>query len=237
MPRYTDDELFEAIKDVAERVGHPPTLKEFREFGEYSVTLYYNRFGSWQDALVKAGYEPRSPQEKLAEEELRDELRRLASELGHVPTVEEMNAEGEYWASTYRNRFGSWADAVEAAGFDSEKTGSAISPGTLLEELRRLGDELGKRPTVREMDEKGEFGSRTYVRTFQSWNHALEEAGFDLDEELTREDLIRDLRHLKQELGKRPTLREMNEKGPHSHTTYVKEFGSWSGALEAAFES
>ena len=85
---------------------------------------------------------------------------------------------------------------------------------------------------------------KTYHERFGSWLDALEEAGYDLDAlrnesgppKLGEDVLIEDLQELADELEKQPSQREMNEHGRHSHTTYVRYFGSWTNALEAAFD-
>jgi tubulin polyglutamylase TTLL5 len=50
-----------------------------------------------------------------ATEELIDALQELADELGESPTTTQMNEHGRYWSKVYRDRFGSWDDALDAA--------------------------------------------------------------------------------------------------------------------------
>lgn len=58
---------------------------------------------------------PRGPQ--YTEEELLDELRRLARIKGHAPRKRDMTNDGKHSHRTYILRFGSWSESVEAAGF------------------------------------------------------------------------------------------------------------------------
>lgn len=53
--------------------------------------------------------------------ELISELNRLAEELGHVPRQDEMRDQGNWSAMVYQERFGSWNDALQAAGFDQNE--------------------------------------------------------------------------------------------------------------------
>jgi|APHM01.1.fsa_nt_gi HNH endonuclease. len=54
---------------------------------------------------------------------------------------------------------------------------------------------------------------------------------------LSEEELIESLQSFADELGRRPTLHEMAQDGPHSSSVYKKYFGTWSTALhEAGFE-
>lgn len=65
---------------------------------------------------------PRGPQH--TDEELLEEIRRLADELQRVPPLKrDMNKFGNHAARTYQLRFGSWSDAIEEAGFDPREQG------------------------------------------------------------------------------------------------------------------
>lgn len=234
---YSNHDLIEEIQRVAEKLGNSPSINEFREHGSISVTTYYDRFGSWNEAIEAAGYTPNDPQEKVSKEELIEELHRIAEKLNEKPTVEQMNNHGEYWVSTYRNRFGSWNDALSAAGYEVELKGADISKADLLEEIERLADELDKTPTSDEMEEIGNYGSRTYYRRFGSWNDALEAAGFEPlspGKAATDEDLLAEIQRLTTDDGETPTAKQMDNEGKYSSATYQRRFGSWSVAVDKA---
>jgi hypothetical protein len=55
VPRYSDEDLLDDIRRLAAEIGHPPTLQEYRERGEYGATTLFERFGSYRDALQEAG--------------------------------------------------------------------------------------------------------------------------------------------------------------------------------------
>ena len=46
------------------------------------------------------------------------ELKRVARELGKIPTIEEFRELGTVAPETLISRFGSWSKALESAGFD-----------------------------------------------------------------------------------------------------------------------
>lgn len=239
MPRYNDEQLLEDIRRLAGELGHPPTLQEYREQGEYGATTLYERFGSYRDALRKAGFEAREPQTEVSEEELLEELHRLTEELGERPTADQMDQQGEYWVSTYQSHFESWAQAVEEAGYETPHPSRRVSKEALLEDLERVAEEIGGRPTLRDVEEHGEYGPMTYIRRFGSWNEALEAAGFEArtyHANVSQEEMIEELHRLADVLDKRPSMREMNEHGKYSPNTYHENFGAWSTALEIAFE-
>lgn len=65
---------------------------------------------------------PRPP--KYTVEEVLDEIRRLAQRLDRVPTKRDMNECGKHGPKTYQDRWGSWSNAVEAAGFEPRVKGT-----------------------------------------------------------------------------------------------------------------
>ena len=146
------------------------------EKGRYWRSTYKNEFGSWNDALDAAGFEPETIGANITDEELIQELKRVTDKLGEPPTFREMQSEGDYAPHTYDRHFGSWNQALRAAGFEPENSGSKISKDALLDEIIRLTHEFGEPPSARVMDEKGEYGSATYQRRFGSWSKAVETA-------------------------------------------------------------
>jgi hypothetical protein len=181
---YSDEELLEDIRAVAEVVERSPSLQDYRDHGEIAATTITRRFDSWQDAVARAGFEPHDAEAKIPEADLLAELQRLADDHGGRPTVETMNNHGNYWASTYKRRFGSWSAALTEAGFKlaDARTEPRISEEELLAELHRLADELGEPPTFQQMSDVGAYASRTYVNRFGSWSAALEKAFEEGDE-------------------------------------------------------
>lgn len=235
--RYSDDELLDDLTTIAEELGHRPTLAEFRKYSEHSATTYYERFGSWNEALQAAGFEPRDATSKIPQGDLIDELERLTTSLGEPPSAQQMNEEGEYWASTYRNRFGSWNAALKAVDLEPAPPPTEVPEADLVAELQRLADELGETPRFSQMSEQGEFAPRTYVRRFGSWNAAVEAAGLEprtTGRDVTDVELVAEIQRLEETLDKRPSSRDMAEKGAYGVATYQRHFGSWSTAVEAA---
>ena len=260
MPRYTDADLLDEIRRVADvaDVDGAPSLQDFRDHSDIADTTVLRRFDSWNAAVAKAGFEPNDPQKRIPTEDLIDELQRLRDDVGHAPTIAEMKEQGEYWPSTYKKRFGSWAAALDAAFDDinaddvsaSRAAADPENPGTpgphvsgeeLLGDLRELADELGEPPRFKEMVEHGDHRARTYTKRYGSWAEALEAAGLDPDDrsggtqQVSTDQLLADLHRLRDELGRVPTATDVVEEGRHGIATYQRRFGSWSEAVEEAF--
>ena len=118
---------------------------------------------------------------RYSDEQILAELRASAGRLGRSPTMKEFAADAEAGVhpQTAIEHFGSWNAAKRAAGLMPRRFATREE---LLEQLRRLGGELGRTPTARDLDERrGTFPSKSlYWHTFGSLARALREAGFDV---------------------------------------------------------
>ena len=182
--RASEEELIHALQEFAAELGHPPTQQEMIDDGPYSHSQYTDRFGGWLDALEAAGLDPDERETKrggaggtLSREQLLEDLRAYADDLGCTPTVAEMRADGPYTEKPYVSRWGTWTDAIEAAGL--EPNVSRPSDWELLNELRAFADELGRTPTSTDVESDGPYTLRTYLHRWDSWEETLEAAGLE----------------------------------------------------------
>jgi hypothetical protein len=118
---------------------------------------------------------------QYSDEEMLDQLRASAQRLGKSPTIREFAADVEstIHPQTVIARFGSWNRAKRMAGLAPRRFATREE---LLDQLRRLGEELGRVPTARDLDDhRGRMPSKSlYWHTFGSLATALREAGFDV---------------------------------------------------------
>lgn len=225
--------LLDDLHRLASELDEPPTSRDVREQGEFSLTTYRSTFGSWSNALEAAGFSVQRSGQSYSTEALLDEIQRLADDLGHPPTQQELRKHGKYSISPYRDRFGSWSAALDAAGLEGRRP--EISREDLLDELNRLANALDRRPTSEDMREQGSYSVETYRRRFGSWGDALEAAGIATSSKrIPEEELIAELQRLGEEFDAPPTQRITREHGKYSPTTYANRFGSWRSAVETA---
>src|SRR5919199_404956 len=118
---------------------------------------------------------------RYSDEQILDELRACAGRLGRSPTMREFAADAETTAhpQTVIEHFGSWNNAKRSAGLVPRRFATRDE---LLGVLRELGEELGRVPSARDIDDrKGAMPSKSlYWHTFGSLTNALREAGFDV---------------------------------------------------------
>ncbi|WP_266082224.1 homing endonuclease associated repeat-containing protein [Haladaptatus caseinilyticus] len=171
-------------------------------------------------------------------DELLTDIHLVTSLLGKTPSMREMNEHGEYSASTFQYRFGSWNDAITAAGLSPNSQSDSIYSDTeLLTALQQFAQKLGNTPSKRLMREQGPHSPATYANRFGSWKEAVTEAGLEpyrRGVKITEDELLAELEELATSIGKSPTASEMNERGKFSASTYHRHFGSWTAALEAS---
>jgi hypothetical protein len=128
--RYTDDEIFAALRAAAEsRDGAYPGYRAY-EFWRLThpeaptASLIEKRFRDWRGALRRAGFDvPPHParHRRWSEYDILDAIVTCAETLGHRPTPAEYQewarAEDRPRVETVRARFGFWNTAIREAGF------------------------------------------------------------------------------------------------------------------------
>lgn len=118
---------------------------------------------------------------RYTDEQIVADIAACAERLGRSPTMREFAADPQTTVhpQTVIEHFGSWNTAKRAAGLVPRRFATREE---LLGLLRTLGDELGRTPTARDIDEhKGRLPSKSlYWHTFGSLTNALREAGFDV---------------------------------------------------------
>jgi hypothetical protein len=187
----------------------------------------------------------------IPEEDLVDELVRLAEELGESPSTSEMDEIGRYSVSAYQSCFGSWNAAKKKAGLGTTPARPSYSDEELLAALRERADESGQAPTSQQMDSfEGSPNSGVYRTRFGSYNSAVIAAGLRTntrgsapeDHGHGKGQLIARLQQFRAELDENrpPTAREMDDRSKNDgsdwpcQATFRNRFGSWKAAVKAA---
>jgi hypothetical protein len=150
---------------------------------------------------------------RYSDEQILAELRSCAERLGRSPTMREFAADAKtsVHPQTVIEHYGSWNAAKRAAGLVPRRFATREE---LLGLLTELGEELGRPPTARDIDEhKGRLPSKSlYWHTFGSLTNALREAGFDVpvgEERLER--AVEQGAELARELGRLPKFADWAE--------------------------
>jgi len=230
--RIPTDDLLDDLHRVVNTIGGTPTISEYRENGDFSPGTLKNRFGSWNNALQTAGYQP-NVVNSIDESDLLEDLKRTSDQLDTVPTTAEYNSHGQFSPATLKNRFGSWNEALQEAGF-TPNLHKDITKEELLDDIHRVADKIDGSPTIPRYEEKGKYSRKTISSRFGSWNEALKEAGYRLHKYAPRTDLLADIERVYELLGHVPTSKEYDSCGEYSAKLIADRFGSWNAGLESA---
>lgn len=174
--RIPSETLLAELRRLATELGKTPSEQDMTAHGHHGIQTYNNRFGSWNKTVEAAGLSPRKDRKERSREDLIAEIERVAGELGEPPSSREAEEHGAFARSTYRDEFGSWNSALEAAGFESQDDSEKVPCEELLAEVRRLADEQDGRPTSGDMQRDGAYSPATYINRFGSWSKAVETA-------------------------------------------------------------
>ena len=115
------DDMIKDLQDVATRIGKTSlTCNQYSQHGKYSVSLFLNKFDSWNNALKVSGLVPfdhplgGGTKNKVDEYACLEEIERIWVALGRQPTTTDIkNGLSKYSLHTYERRFGSWRKALE----------------------------------------------------------------------------------------------------------------------------
>ena len=109
-------QILQEIREVADRLQKTPTINEYkreRPRSGYDKIIFH--FGTWNEAVRKAGIEPnptaQPPRNDIPRDALLSELVRVANEIGRFPSHPIFNAKSKYSRGPVERVFGSWSKA------------------------------------------------------------------------------------------------------------------------------
>ncbi len=131
---YSDQELLELLQSTAKKLNADTITKEqFNAHTDLNASILLLRFGSWNNALAKAGLTPSPTARRYADEDYFENLLSVWTHYGHQPVYGEMQRPPSHIPpAAYLRRWGSWKNAllafVEKANSDIEAPTPPIQP-------------------------------------------------------------------------------------------------------------
>ena len=174
---YTKDELINSLKDLSKRLGRVPTSNELGKKNNMpDRSVFEDRFGSWNNALIQSGLKINKTYRKWTKQEIINWLKYKYDELGKTPGIRDFDKDPKTpGKNTVRKVFGNWTNALRQAGIPVKRFNSKKE---LIETMKKLAKKLNKTPTRTDMNNAKGFPSYTpFVEKFGSYTAACLIAG------------------------------------------------------------
>ncbi|MFB6157334.1 MAG: homing endonuclease associated repeat-containing protein [Haloferacaceae archaeon] len=154
-PRHDRAELLADLRRVDGLTSGALSEREYAAHGEFGVTTFRRRFGSWNAAKREAGLRTREAG-RIDEERLLADLRRVARSVEGTVTKRAYDDRGEFGVTTFHRRFGSWNAAKREAGLETER--GERTTAAMADDVARVADEVdGPYVTPESYAERGEY--------------------------------------------------------------------------------
>jgi 5-methylcytosine-specific restriction endonuclease McrA len=152
-----------------------PTTEQYEKHGQFSPSTIIKRFHGWKAALSAAGLKPVNNNGGTENAEALADLKRVSQLLDrHTVTTTEYGAHGHFASSVLARRFGSWNQALVAAGLNPSRR-YRVPDDELFENLEYMWQSLGRQPKYMEVEKPlSRFSAGTYEARFGGWRKALE---------------------------------------------------------------
>lgn len=114
-------------------------------------------------------------------QEIREDLNRLAKEIGRAPTSKDykQSNKGRWSYTQILYLYGNWNVAINDAGLDPNPSKAppkpeVITKDKLVKEFITVSNSLGKIPSMREFGAASKYSTRPYTNTFGKWINTIE---------------------------------------------------------------
>ena len=184
LDNYDDDSLLDEIRRVAGLYeGERLTIAKFDVQSKVASTTVRRRFVSWSNALKKAGVK-----NKASMHLQRVEANKSLGKKGLAALIKKVAEEQQVSSLTRKQfsersgigqkailaRFGSWKEALLAAGLEPVPLGKRYTDAECYENLLSLWMHYGRQPKFGELKQHpSTVGPKAYVRRWGSWRNAL----------------------------------------------------------------
>ncbi|MED3562242.1 homing endonuclease associated repeat-containing protein [Bacillus xiapuensis] len=240
---FTDEEMIYSLQEFYNEHGIRPRMKDFK--GKIpSDSMIAKRFGSWSNAIEKAGI----PKGKLRETDYNKEyllncLFKYYSETDKIPTIRGLKSKGYPTAHAFINHFGSFKNALIESGLyelrkDKHQFCDTYTDDEMLDNLKNYMKDKERIPVHSIIkDELRNPSISAYERRFYSVFNALKLIDYDYEKQKEQDliglenEMIEKYKQLKETLNRVPSSRDIEYysrkyKTINSMSSYEFHFGS-----------
>jgi hypothetical protein len=112
----------------------------------------------------------KNKEKKMSRDEVIDAIRQTKEELGHVPTLQELNSKTGVGAYHIRKNFGVYAEALQACGLEGRGPGYETTMKQLFADWAEVTRKVGKVPTVGDYEVHSRYSLKPLMRQFGTWH-------------------------------------------------------------------
>lgn len=214
-----EQEFLDEIQRVKQKLGRVPNSADMGEYGAYWGANYSSYFGSWSTALERCELK------QDRDETLLETLRSLEERLDRLPKASDVRDDSDFSQSEYTQIFGSFAEALEAAGINREPY--------LTEDLRRVAAETDGELGKKTITQDGSYSIEAYTDCFGSWEAALEAANLSLADRTTEtppdteEEFLEAIHRVAHDLDHLPSYVEFLNASAYSGGHLINRVETW----------
>ncbi len=167
---HSEDECIQELQRVACLLGCSAlTSKTFSEYARFSASVVIRRFGSWEQALIRAGLVLSKKSEaakRLTQDECVAELKRVAELLGkEYLTTDDFDQIATFSSYRVTKARGSWHKALKEANLEvSPNYKRELSTEELADAFLNAVNELDKIPSLVQLARRSSYASDTLSR-------------------------------------------------------------------------
>lgn len=234
----TREEVVCDIRALAKKNRKYLNHKNLRKIGYGNLVYAANKyFGTWNNAILASGEQPLY--RKWTKKEVINEIKRIYQKTGKVPNNGELRRNGEYALINAAYLYWeSWVNAIKASGFKPHRN-DFWTRESLIEELRKIVNEIGHVPSKRELHRLGRFDLvSSGSKTFGGYNNFLISAGFEpvlVPNIWTKERIKEEVINISKKIKRTPTERDMVSLGLRTVImASVRQFKGWNNAIKYA---
>jgi hypothetical protein len=218
--------LLEDFRRVRDEIGRVPTRSKYREYGIVPLSTFIRHFDSWEAVVSSIDSDQQTPiRNDATTNEAHSTDKTVSEDHSTNKTVS-----GGHSTDDHLEEFNSVEETLETAGCRVRKV--------LLNDFKRVRDEVGGVPTRSEYREHGIVPLSTLIRHFDSWEAVVwstdSKQPSSNSNGTKREKLIAELQRLDDGTNLFPYGNKVGTRGKYTFTEYTDEFSSWEAALNAA---
>lgn len=254
---YDDSSIIAELKRVYFNHfdGLQMTTKEFDKLSRVSAGTVIKRFTSWKNALKAAGIAIFNEISKpIIKTDIEKAIRLNNGQ--YITFLFYKNNGGKFSESSIKRYFENrkWAEILASEYFlypirkiiIVDKQVEVKTEDQLFDEIKRVWNELERRPTYSEFRIKANFGTKIYEKRYGSWTKAIEafcasnanylSSSKGIGFNTTKEMLIQELKKIVQDNNLEVLHQADYERygGKYTIQTFYNHFGSWKNAKIAA---